>query len=84
LNHIGFPFIKTDKNRFWDINIVLGGAFTQNANKSSHLLKTSSTAGPVKWHRLLCIGSGIFRKTIMKQPDDKIADALSRCQRIFT
>jgi hypothetical protein len=35
VNHIGFPSLKQIKIDSKDINIVLGGAFTQNANKSS-------------------------------------------------
>jgi hypothetical protein len=54
MNHIGFPSLKQIKIDSKDINIVLGGAFTQNANKSSHLLKTSSGWSSNNKTRLLC------------------------------
>jgi LruC domain-containing protein len=80
VNHIGFPSLKQIKIDSKDINIVLGGAFTQNANKSSRTSKTSSTAvlpDPIKISDYYVLGSwNPFGKPLYEtQPDDKIANA---------
>jgi hypothetical protein len=89
VNHIGFPSLKQIKIDSKDINIVLGGAFTQNANKSRSNKKPPQRhcfTRSNKNKRLLCTRFlESFGKPLYEtQPDDKIAAFFSRCQRIFT
>jgi hypothetical protein len=76
VNHIGFPSLKQIKIDSKDINIVLGGAFTQNANKSSRKKPPQRRfPDPIKISDYYVLGSwNPFGKPLYEtQPDDKIA-----------
>ncbi|MBX9806686.1 MAG: LruC domain-containing protein [Flavobacteriaceae bacterium] len=60
VNHIGLPSLKQIKIDSKDINIVVGGSFSQNANKSKGASKTTSTAvipDPIKMSGYYVLGS---------------------------
>ncbi|WP_326936454.1 LruC domain-containing protein [Flavobacterium sp. PL11] len=60
VNHIGFPSLKQIKIDSKDINVVVGGSFSQNTNKSSRTSKTSPTAdipNPIKMSGYYVLGS---------------------------